>query len=443
MSQIIPSEVRWVLSTLNAAGFEAYAVGGCVRDCLRGVSPQDWDLCTAALPQEIRSCFPGVPLLETGIKHGTVTLRLDKGQYEVTTYRADGPYSDGRRPDRVVFVPDLEQDLARRDFTVNAMAMDIRGEVRDPFGGRADLENKLLRCVGDPDRRFREDGLRLMRCLRFSATLGYAIEPTTAAALERNLTMLDHVAAERIQTELRKLLLGPGCVDVLRAHPAVFCRFWPELAALVALEQHNPWHRWGGWEHTLHALSSAPEDLSVRLAVLLHDIGKPSCKTTDENGVDHFYGHAKAGAALAEEMLRALKFDNATRERVVVLVERHDAPIEATERSVRRWLGRLGQEALFHLLEVKRCDALGQGHDQVPQRLAHIGQLKAIAQAIIAQGQCFSLRDLAVRGGDLLAAGVPAGPAVGRALQGLLDQVIAGTLPNEKAALLAALKTQK
>ncbi len=443
MSQDMPSEVRWVLSTLNAAGFGAYAVGGCVRDCLRGVEPQDWDLCTSALPQQVKDCFPGIAVLETGIKHGTVTLRLREGQYEVTTYRADGPYSDGRRPDRVDFVPNLEQDLARRDFTVNAMAMDRNGAIQAPFGGRTDLENKLLRCVGDPDRRFQEDGLRLMRCLRFAATLGYAIEPATAAALERNLAMLDHVAAERIQAELRKLLLGRDCVAVLRAHPAVFCRFWPQLAPLVTLEQHNPWHRWGGWEHTLHALAAAPDDLTVRLAVLLHDVGKPSCKTTDEAGVDHFYGHAKVGAALAEEMLRALKFDNATRERVTLLVERHDAPIEATEKSVRRWLGRLGEEALFQLLEVKRCDALGQGHDQVPQRLAHLDQLKATARTVIAQGQCFSLKDLAVGGQEVLAAGVPAGPAVGKALQELLDQVIAGTLPNEKEALLAALKAQK
>ncbi len=440
MSRAMPQEVRWILSTLNAAGFEAYAVGGCVRDALRRVTPQDWDLCTSALPREIETCFPGVKLLETGIRHGTVTLRLQEGQYEVTTYRADGPYSDGRRPDRVDFVSDLVQDLARRDFTVNAMAMDLHGQVQDPFGGQEDLASGILRCVGDPDRRFQEDGLRLMRCLRFAATLGYTIEPQTAGALERNLSMLDHVAAERIQTELRKLLLGPGYVDVLRSHPTVFCRFWPQLGPLVALEQHNPWHRYGGWEHTLHALSAARTDLAVRLAVLLHDVGKPACKSTDADGIDHFYGHAKVGAQLAEEMLRTLKFDNATRERVVLLVERHDAPIDATDRSVRRWLGRLGQDAFFQLLEVKRCDALGQGHSQVPQRLDHIAQLRDIAQGVIAQGRCFSLKDLAVTGSDVLAAGISAGPAVGQALQRLLDQVISGALPNEKEALLRALR---
>lgn len=440
MSPAMPQEVRWILSTLNAAGFEAYAVGGCVRDVLRHAAPQDWDLCTSALPEETRRCFPGVRVLETGMKHGTVTLLLEHGQYEVTTYRADGPYSDGRRPDHVDFVPELKEDLARRDFTVNAMAMDLHGQIQAPFGGQADLESRVLRCVGDPDRRFQEDGLRLMRCLRFSATLGYTIEPETAGALERNLSMLDHVAAERIQTELRKLLLGPGCVDVLRSHPAVFCRFWPQLGPLVALEQHNPWHRYGGWEHTLHALAAAPADLIIRLAVLLHDIGKPACKSTDDAGIDHFYGHARVSAQLADEMLRALKFDNATRERVVLLVERHDAPIEATEKSVRRWLGRLGQEAFFQLLEVKRCDALGQGHAQVPQRLENIARLKDMAQAVIAQGQCFSLKDLAVNGSDVLSAGIGPGPAVGQALQGLLDQVISGALPNEKEALLRALK---
>ncbi len=443
MTQPMPQEVRWVLSTLNGAGFEAYAVGGCVRDTLRGVAAQDWDLCTSALPQQVRSCFPGVRVLETGLRHGTVTLRLEGGQYEVTTFRADGPYSDGRRPDSVAFVPHLAEDLARRDLTVNAMAMDLHGGIHDPFGGQADLANRTLRCVGDPDRRFQEDGLRLMRCLRFAATLNYAIEPRTAAALERNLPMLDHVAAERIQAELSKLLLGGNCAAVLREHPAVFCRFWPQLAPLVTLEQRTPWHRWGGWEHTLHALAAAPEDLTLRLAVLLHDVGKPGSKTTDQAGQDHFYGHAKLGAQLAQAMLQALKYDNATQQRVVLLVRRHDVPIEDTEKSVRRWLGRLGPEVFFQLLELKRCDAIGQDRPHVPQRLAHIQRLRDLARQVIDQGQCFSLRDLAVDGRDVLAAGVPAGPAVGRALGELLDQVISGALPNERQALLDALRREE
>ena len=253
MEYPIPQGARTILAGLEAAGFQAYLVGGCVRDLLRGVEPQDWDICTSALPPQTEGCFPQAKIIETGLQHGTVTLCLDHQHFEVTTYRADGPYSDGRRPDSVTFVPELREDLARRDFTVNAMALGLDGQVRDFFGGQADLQNKVIRCVGDPDRRFQEDGLRLMRALRFSATLDYDVDPATAQAIRRNLPMLDRVAAERIQVELRKLLLGPRCVPVLRQFPEVLCRFWPQLEPLVALEQNNPHHCFGGWGHTLHA----------------------------------------------------------------------------------------------------------------------------------------------------------------------------------------------
>ncbi len=439
MNTTIPAGAKTILSTLNAGGFEAYLVGGCVRDLLRGAAPQDWDICTSALPREIEACFSGVRVVETGLQHGTVALLLDDGLYEVTTYRADGTYSDGRHPDAVRFVSRLESDLERRDFTMNAMALGLDGGLQDPFGGAEDIRRGVVRCVGDPDRRFQEDGLRLMRCLRFSACLAYSVAAETGAAVRRNLAMLDRVAAERVNAELCKLLMGPGNVEILRAYPEVFCRFWPKLGPLVTLEQHNPWHCYGGWEHTLHALVAAPEDLVTRLAVLLHDVGKPSCKTTDDQGVDHFYGHAGAGAELADEMLRDLKFDNDTRKAVVTLVERHDAPVQETEKSVRRWLGRLGEETFFRLLEVKRCDAMGQNHAEVPQRLASIEALRTMAQEIIAQGRCFSLKDLAVNGNDVIAAGVAPGPEVGAALARLLERVMDGELPNDRAALLAAL----
>lgn len=436
MDFLIPSQVRGLLAQLNTAGFEAYLVGGCVRDLLRGAQPQDWDICTSALPEETERCFSGYPVLETGLRHGTVTVLADRQPYEITTYRADGPYSDGRRPDRVAFVPDLTEDLARRDFTVNAMALGLDGVVRDPFGGREDLKRGVIRCVGDPDRRFQEDGLRLMRSLRFSATLDYAIDPATASAIRRNLPMLDRVAAERVRAEFSKLLLGKRAVAVLREYPEVFCRFWPQLEPLVTLEQNNPHHCYGGWEHTLHALAAAPGDLTVRLAVLLHDIGKPPCKTTDERGIDHFYGHPQAGAELADEMLRGLKFDNATRERVVVLVTWHNAPIHLTERAVRRWLGRLGEEGLYQLLEVKRCDAMGQDPELVRDRLADNERLRELVREVIEQGQCFSLKDLAVDGRDLLGLGIPAGPGLGKVLAGLLEAVIDGGFPNDKGTLL-------
>ncbi len=435
----IPAGARQVLQTLTAAGHEAYLVGGCVRDLLRGVEPHDWDICTSALPEETESCFAGQRIIETGLKHGTVTVLMEGKPYEITTYRTEGPYSDRRRPDYVRFVPNLREDLARRDFTMNAIAMDLDGNLRDPFGGAEDIKCGLIRCVGEPDQRFQEDGLRVMRALRFGAAFGYAIEERTARAVHENRAMLDRVAAERINVELRKLLVGPNAGDVLRQYPDVFCRFWPELEPLAALEQHNPWHCWGGWEHTIRALEAAPADVTLRLAMLLHDIGKPACKSTDEQGIDHFYGHPAVSAKLADEMLRALKFDNKTRGRVVLLVERHDAQLPPRSQVIRRWLNRLGPGAFFQLLEVKRADNMGQALEKVKNCLAELDVINSKAEQILAEGQCFTLKDLTVNGWDVVSAGIEPGPEVGQVLNGLLEQVLSGNVPNERSALLKLL----
>lgn len=432
----IPSGAEHILQALTGAGYEAYLVGGCVRDLLRGVAPHDWDICTSARPEETERCFAGQRIIETGLKHGTVTVLEDGEPYEITTYRTEGPYSDSRRPDYVKFVSSLEADLARRDFTMNAIAMGLDGRLRDPFGGAADIQTGLIRCVGEPAHRFQEDGLRVMRALRFAAVLGYGIEERTAQAIHENRRMLERVAAERIRVELCKLLVGDKAGDILRQYPDMLCQFWPDLEPLVTLEQNNPWHCWGGWEHTIHAAEAAPPDLVLRLTMLLHDIGKPACKSTDENGIDHFYGHPAVSAKLAEQMLRKLKFDNRTRERVVTLVEHHDVQIPCRDRSIRKWLGRLGPETFFQLLEVKWADGMGQSYELVKDRLAELEEMKAKAEEIVAQGQCFSLKDLAINGRDVIAAGVAPGPEVGRTLDGLLDQVISGEVPNEQKALL-------
>lgn len=432
----IPDGARRILQTLNNAGYEACLVGGCVRDLLRGVEPHDWDICTSALPEETERCFAGRRVIETGLKHGTVTVIEEGGPYEITTYRTEGPYSDSRRPDFVHFVPDLEQDLARRDFTMNAIAMDLQGNLRDPYGGADDIKSRLIRCVGKPDQRFQEDGLRVMRALRFSACFGYAIEEHTAQAVHENRAILDRVAAERINVELCKLLVGKGAGNALRQYPDVFCQFWPQLGPLVTLEQNNPWHCWGGWEHTIHAVEGAPTDVTLRLAMLLHDIGKPACKSTDENGIDHFYGHPAVSAQLAEQMLRALKFDNKTRERVVLLVERHDAQLPPRSQVIRRWLNRLGPEAFFQLLEVKRADNMGQTLEKVRGRLAELEEIRDKAEQILAEHQCLALKDLAVDGRDVMAAGIAPGPAVGQMLEELLERVLSGEIPNERDALL-------
>ena len=435
----IPAGARHILQTLNGAGFEAYLVGGCVRDLLRGVEPHDWDICTSALPEETEGCFAGQRIIETGLKHGTVTVLVKGEPYEITTYRTEGPYSDSRRPDYVRFVPELTEDLARRDFTMNSIAMDLDGNLRDPFGGADDIKAGLIRCVGKPDQRFQEDGLRVMRALRFAAVFGYEIEKCTARAVHENRAMLDRVAAERINAELRKLLVGQSIGDILRQYPDVFCQFWPQLGPLVTLEQHNPWHCWGGWEHTIRAVEAAPADVTLRLAMLLHDIGKPACKSTDEQGIDHFYGHPAVSAQMANEMLRALKFDNKTRERVVLLVERHDAQPPPRSQVIRRWLNRLGPEAFFQLLEVKRADSMGQDPEKVRDRLAELDEIRAKAEQILAEKQCLTLKDLAVDGRDVIAAGIEPGPEVGRVLNGLLERVLNGEIPNERKTLLAAI----
>lgn len=436
----IPASARHILETLTGAGHEAYLVGGCVRDLLRGTEPHDWDICTSARPEETKACFAGRQIVETGLKHGTVTVLEEDSPCEVTTYRTEGPYSDSRRPDYVQFVSSLEADLARRDFTMNAIALGLDGCLRDPFGGAEDIKSELIRCVGEPGRRFQEDGLRIMRALRFGAVLGYEIEENTARAIHNDRAILRRVAAERINAELCQLLPGSRAGSILQQYPDVLCQFWPELGPLVVLEQNTPWHCWGGWEHTIRAVEAAPANLILRLTMLLHDIGKPSCRSTDENGIDHFYGHPAASAKLAGQMLRALKFDNRTRERVVTLVEYHNLQIPCLERSIRKWLGRLGPETFFQLLDVKRADAMGQAREKVKGRLAELDEMQAIAEAVIAQGQCFTLRNLTVNGRDILAAGVLPGPEVGRVLNGLLEQVLSGELPNERDILLTSIK---
>ena len=439
----LSSGAKHILQTLTGAGYEAYLVGGCVRDLLRGVEPHDWDICTSARPEETEHCFVGHRLIKTGLKHGTVTVLEDGEPYEITTYRTEGPYSDSRRPDYVEFVSSLEADLARRDFTMNAIAMGLDGSLEDPFGGANDIKTGLIRCVGEPARRFQEDGLRVMRALRFGAVFGYEIEEKTAQAIHENRHTLEHVAAERINVELCKLLVGSKAGNILRQYPDVFCQFWPQLEPLVTLEQNNPWHCWGGWEHTIHAVEAAPPDLVLRLTMLLHDIGKPTCKSTDENKIDHFYGYPAISVKLADQILRNLKFDNKTRERVVTLVEHHDVQIPCRDRSIRKWLGRLGPETFFQLLKVKQADGMGQDYELVKDRLGELERMTVKAEEIVAQGQCFSMKDLAINGRDVIVAGVVPGPEVGRVLNGLLGQVLDGLVPNNREALLSLIADEQ
>ena len=436
----IPAPVRDILETLEAAGHHAWCVGGCVRDALLGRTPEDWDVTTAARPEETMALF-GDRAVPTGLRHGTVTVKTATGGVEVTTLRRDGIYRDHRRPESVTFTDSLEKDLRRRDFTVNAMAADLAGNLRDPLGGRADLAAGVLRCVGNPDRRFGEDALRILRGLRFASQLGFALHPDTAAAVHRNRTLLGDIAPERIWTELKKLVTGDRAAEVLRDYPDVVGVFWPELLPMVGLDQRNRHHCYDVWEHTLHALAAVKPEVELRLTMLLHDIGKPNCYTMDEKGQGHFYGHPAESARLVETMLRRLRADTATTETVVRLVAWHDRNIPRTRPGVARALAELGEGDLRRLLDVKRADNLAQA-PACRAMQGEIDKAERILNQLLEENACVSLRQLAVNGRDLLALGL-SGPAVGAALQKLLDAVLEETLPNERAALLAAVRDDR
>ena len=437
---MIPQEVKQVLHTLNEAGHEAFVVGGCVRDILRGVAPHDWDITTSALPEETMALFPHFAI-PTGLKHGTVTVL--KGDYpcEVTTYRADGDYSDHRRPDGVTFTRSLREDLARRDFTVNAMAMDSEGNVVDPFGGREDLAAGILRCVGEAEKRFSEDALRILRALRFAATLGFAIEEETKQAIFALKDDLHYVAAERVREEVTKLLLGDAAEAILTEFPAVLGVVIPEILPSVGFDQRNCHHCLDVWGHTARAVGKAPKDAVIRWVMLLHDLGKPDTFTVDDAGVGHFYTHADRSEELARQVVQRLRFDNRSSERIVRLVRYHDRPFALTEKSMTRALRKLGVEDTFALCEVKRADNLAQ-HSDYHDRQSVLDEAEAILRAVLAKDACFSLKHLAVDGNDLIALGLR-GKAIGETLEGLLTAVVEGELPNEKAALLEGVKKRK
>ena len=439
MKQILPQAAQ-VLERLEAAGYEGYLVGGCVRDLLLGRIPADWDMTTSARPEDVLALFEGFAL-PTGLQHGTVTVRLDGASFEVTTYRVDGTYGDHRHPDSVSFTGDLSEDLRRRDFTVNAMAMDRRGHVVDPLGGQADLRRGVIRAVGDPTRRFSEDALRILRAVRFSAALGFPVEAETDRAVHAMAGQLRAVAAERIRTELLKLICGADAARVLLAYPDVIGVFLPEILPAVGCDQKNYHHCYDVWEHTARALGAVKAESVLRMTMLLHDLGKPGCMTLDEAGVGHFKGHAAASCALAAIALRRLRFDNASAERILTLVKWHDVTIEPTRRAVRRLMNKLGAEAAAQLLQVKRADNLAQA-PAYRGRQQEIDVLEGLLQELIAEDACFSLKQLAVNGRDLLALGC-AGREVGQALDFLLREVLEERLPNEKAALLAALDRER
>lgn len=437
MSQItIPNAAAVAVERLERLGHEAWVVGGCVRDALLGRTPNDWDLTTSARPEEVLSCFSDCRTVETGVRHGTVTVLLDGEALEITTYRRDGAYADNRHPVQVTFSDTVEEDLARRDLTVNAMAYHPTRGLCDPFGGRADLRARVIRCVGDPATRFHEDGLRILRAVRFASTLGFSVEPATAAAVKDCRSLLGNIASERIRVEWDKLLTGRGCTDILRAYPELVAQIFPEVAPCFGFAQNSRYHCFDVWEHTLAALEQANTDRIVRLVLFFHDIGKPATYSEDEHG-GHFRGHAAVSVALAEAAMARLRYDRDTTARVLELVKIHDVPLPREKKAVKRLMMRLPNEEIERLREVQRCDRLAHhaDHRAMPTEWRELPRLIA---EIRAEDACLSLRDLAVNGRDLIALGVPAGPLLGQLLQALLDAVLDGDLPNDRTALLAA-----
>ena len=433
----IPTSVLELMDRLENAGFECRCVGGCVRDWLMGIEPHDYDCCTAATPAQMQEIFADRQLVLAGLKHGTVGVVTADGVVEITTFRTEGGYADSRHPDWVEFVRELREDLARRDFTVNAMAYSPRRGLSDPFGGQEDLKLGLLRAVGEPEKRFREDALRILRGLRFAARFGFQIEENTRAAMDAEMAGLDALARERVLTELVGFLKAAKAADLTNA-ASILCRLIPEIGPTMGFDQHSRHHVHDVFGHTATVVEAVPPTAELRLAALLHDIGKPAVFSMDENGEGHFYGHAAVSADLADGILQGLKAPNALREEVVWLVKHHMDRHGPEEKTARRLLSRHGLARMERLMEFQCADLGGKGTDAPAESLRELRDLLDLLRTLADQEGALTLKTLAVSGRDLMELGMAPGPALGRTLNALLEKVLSGELPNEREALLAA-----
>ena len=431
----MPKNVDTAINLLQSAGFEAYAVGGCVRDSLLGKTPNDWDITTSAKPEDMKSVFINFHCIDTGIKHGTVTVVIDDEPLEITTFRLDGEYEDNRHPKSVTFTSNLGADLGRRDFTVNAMAYSKMTGTVDLFGGQNDLKNKIIRCVGDPDRRFNEDALRILRALRFASALDFEIEEKTAQSLLKNCALLGNISEERIAKELLKLVCGKGAKRILTDFAPVLFEILPELQPMYKNSHDNPHHCYDIYEHTLIAVESIDPEPTLRFAMLLHDCGKPAVKKFDENGVAHFYGHQRISAEISAQILARLKVSNKFRDEILFLVSNHDRweLYENTEK-MPRYLSKFGLDGVLKLLRVMRADVLAQS-SEYRYRLDQIADAEEIAKNLAEQKPCLSLRELQINGRTLMDIGIPQGRKLGAVLAQLLDEVIDGVTKNTQEAL--------
>ena len=435
MKIILPEKVNFIINRLIEDGYEAYAVGGCVRDSVLGRIPDDWDITTSATPNETKALFPRT--FDTGIEHGTITVLVEKESFEVTTYRVDGEYEDSRHPKEVVFTRSLREDLLRRDFTINAMAYNEEEGLVDIFGGMKDLEQKMIRCVGNAQERFGEDALRILRAVRFAAQLGFEIEPDTMEGIRKLAPTLANISAERIQVELIKMLVSPNPGLLKLAYELGITKIiLPEFDEMMHTEQETPHHMYSVGVHTLKAIEQVRADKVLRFTMLLHDVAKPQMKTMDASGVAHFKMHDIKGAEIAKKILKRLKFDNDTLGKVTKLIQYHDYRMPAQPKNVRKAICKIGEELFPYYLEVRKADTMAQSDYMREEKLQNIVQIERCYQEVLAKKECVSLKTLAITGSDLIADGMQPGKQIGAVLQALLELVLEYPEYNEKEALL-------
>lgn len=428
----MPKDVEKIIEHLNSAGYEAYVVGGCVRDSIMEKTPHDWDICTSATPEVVKSLFSHTT--DYGMKHGTITVFADKEGYEITTFRAETDYSDHRHPDTVEFVADLKSDLSRRDFTINALAYNNESQLIDMFNGLDDMRNQMIRCVGNADERFKEDALRILRALRFAATLGFDIEDKTSEAIHYNVHLLKYIAEERKRDELMKLLGGNYTTKILLEYSDVIAEVIPEIQLCIGFNQNNRYHCYDVYEHMVHAVENGITPIE-KFALLIHDIGKPHCYTEDKNG-GHFYGHPAISEEIAKDVVNHLKFDNDSKKAVLELVKYHDIEIPVTKKSVLKLLNRLGEERALQLMDIKLADILAHAPGTQDALIEKWKIFNRLLGEVLVEGNCFSRKNLAVNGNDIKALGVSEGPEIGRIIQTLMGEVMSEQLANEKEVLL-------
>ena len=432
MNIIMPKEVEEIIGHLNNAGYEAYVVGGCVRDSIMEKTPHDWDICTSATPEVVKSLFSHTT--DYGMKHGTITVFVNKEGYEITTFRAETDYSDHRHPDTVEFVTDLNSDLSRRDFTINALAYNNESQLIDVFNGLDDIRNQIIRCVGNADERFKEDALRILRALRFAATLGFDIEDKTSEAIHYNVHLLKYIAEERKRDELMKLLGGNYTTKILLEYSDVIAEVIPEIQLCVGFNQNNRYHCYDVYEHMVHAVENGITPIE-KFALLIHDIGKPHCYTEDKKG-GHFYGHPAISEEIAKNVVSHLKFDNDSKKTILELVKYHDIEIPITKKSVLKLLNRLGEERALQLMDVKLADILAHAPGTQDALIEKWKIFNRLLGEVLVEEDCFSRKNLAVNGNDIKALGVAEGPEIGQIIQTLMDEITSEQIANEKEVLL-------